>query len=58
MREEIDRIQKLGVNGVPFFIFGGKYALSGAQPPEAIVQAMRQAADEKAAEDDASGENA
>jgi predicted DsbA family dithiol-disulfide isomerase len=58
VREEIDRIHKLGVNGVPFFIFGGKYALSGAQPPEALVQAMRQAADEKAAEDDAAADPA
>jgi predicted DsbA family dithiol-disulfide isomerase len=56
VREEIDRIHKLGVNGVPFFIFGGKYALSGAQPPEALLQAMRQAADEKAAEDDAAAD--
>ena len=58
VREEIDRIHKLGVNGVPFFIFGGKYALSGAQPPEALVQAMRQAADEKAAEEDAAADKA
>lgn len=44
VREEIDRIHKLGVNGVPFFIFDGKYALSGAQSPEALVEGMRQAA--------------
>jgi predicted DsbA family dithiol-disulfide isomerase len=25
-----------GINGVPFFIIDGKYAFSGAQPPEAI----------------------
>jgi len=25
------------VSGVPFFIFDGKYTLSGAQPPEAIL---------------------
>ena len=38
VREEIASAQRLGVNGVPFFIFGGKYALSGAQPPEAFLE--------------------
>ena len=46
VRAEIDRIHKLGVNGVPFFIVAGKYGLSGAQPSEIIVQALRQAANE------------
>jgi predicted DsbA family dithiol-disulfide isomerase len=46
VRAEIDHIHKLGVNGVPFFIFGGRYALSGAQPPEALVEAMRKAAED------------
>lgn len=46
VRAEIDRIHKLGVNGVPFFIVAGKYGLSGAQPSEIIVQALRQAASE------------
>ncbi|MFN3892644.1 MAG: DsbA family protein [Beijerinckiaceae bacterium] len=53
VRAEIDRIHKLGVNGVPFFIVGGKYGLSGAQPPEIIVQALRQAANEQ--DDDPAG---
>ncbi len=46
MRAEIDRIHKLGVNGVPFFIVAGKYGLSGAQPSEIIDQTLRQAASE------------
>lgn len=29
-----------GIRGVPFFIFGGKYALSGAQPDEVFAQAI------------------
>lgn len=29
-----------GIRGVPFFIFGGKYALSGAQPDEVFAQAL------------------
>jgi predicted DsbA family dithiol-disulfide isomerase len=29
--------------GVPFFVFDNRYALSGAQPPEVLLQAMAQA---------------
>ncbi|UYN98243.1 MAG: DsbA family oxidoreductase [Devosia sp.] len=29
-----------GIRGVPFFVFGGKYALSGAQPDEVFHQAL------------------
>ncbi|NMA99661.1 MAG: DsbA family oxidoreductase [Phyllobacteriaceae bacterium] len=29
-----------GIRGVPFFVFGGKYALSGAQPDEVFKQAL------------------
>lgn len=53
IRAEIDRIHKLGVNGVPFFIVAGKYGLSGAQPSEIIVQALRQAANERDANEKA-----
>ena len=31
---------RLGVHGVPFFVIGGKYGLSGAQPVEIIRQAV------------------
>lgn len=31
-----------GIRGVPFFIFGEKYALSGAQPAEVFDQALAQ----------------
>jgi len=37
--------QQQRINGVPFFIFNQKYAFSGAQPPEVILQAMTQAAE-------------
>lgn len=33
-----------GVNGVPTFIFGGKYAVSGAQPADQLASAIRQVA--------------
>jgi predicted DsbA family dithiol-disulfide isomerase len=31
-----------GINGVPFFVIDGKYGVSGAQPPEAFSQIVRQ----------------
>ena len=36
--------QRMGISGVPFFIFNQRLAASGAQPPEALLQVMRQAA--------------
>ncbi len=36
--------QGMGIGGVPFFIFNQRLAASGAQPPEALLQAMRDAA--------------
>ena len=35
--------QRKGINGVPFFVFNNRLAASGAQPPEALLQVMRQA---------------
>ena len=37
------RIRQRGIDGVPFFIFNGKLALSGAQPPEVLLDALREA---------------
>lgn len=34
--------QGAGISGVPFYIVDHKYAWSGAQPPEAIVQMLKQ----------------
>ena len=39
---EIGQAQQMGVSGVPFFIIANKYALSGAQPPEVLANAIRQ----------------
>lgn len=49
-REEVAASQalaaRLGVSGVPFLVLDGRLALSGAQPPEAILHALdRLAAD-------------
>jgi predicted DsbA family dithiol-disulfide isomerase len=39
--------RQMGVEGVPFFILNKKYALSGAQPPDVLLQAMEQAVADK-----------
>ncbi|MBK9446147.1 MAG: DsbA family oxidoreductase [Betaproteobacteria bacterium] len=36
------RIRQMGIGSVPFFIFNGKLAVSGAQPPEVLLDALRQ----------------
>lgn len=42
VREEIDTASRMGITGVPFFIFNSKIAVSGAQPAEVLVQAVQQ----------------
>ena len=44
VREEIMYFRNLGVNGVPCFIYNGQFAVQGAQPAEAHLKAMEQAA--------------
>ena len=43
IEEQDRRARSIGVEGVPFFIFNQRVALSGAQPPEIIVEAMEKA---------------
>ena len=43
IEEQDRRARAIGVEGVPFFIFNQRLALSGAQPPEVIVEAMEKA---------------
>lgn len=42
VRQDIAEAQEIGVNGVPFFVLDRKYAVSGAQPVAAFVQALNQ----------------
>ena len=37
----LDEALRLGISGVPFFIFDGRYGLGGAQPPEVLLDALR-----------------
>jgi len=43
VRADVQRAQMLGINGVPFFLFGEKYAVSGAQPAELFLTALERA---------------
>ncbi len=43
---DVHEAQQLGISGVPFFVFGRRYALSGAQPPELILAALERTAAE------------
>jgi predicted DsbA family dithiol-disulfide isomerase len=38
VEEDFSMARRIGVSGVPFFIIGNKFALSGAQPPESFLK--------------------
>mgnify|MGYP003641005662 CR=1 FL=1 len=40
VKEDINESRQIGVNGVPFFVFDRKYAVSGAQPAETFTQVL------------------
>ncbi|MBW4889789.1 DsbA family oxidoreductase [Mucilaginibacter sp. HMF5004] len=40
VRADVAEARNLGGGGVPFFVFNRKYAISGAQPPEAFLQTL------------------
>lgn len=42
VRRDERRARTLGVNGVPFFVFDGLHGVSGAQPAEFFLAALRQ----------------
>lgn len=48
VRSEEGHYQQMGVSSVPTFIVNGKYAITGGQPAEVFVQALRQIASENA----------
>ena len=43
VRAEERRAQESGIRAVPTFVIGGRFAVSGAQPPDALAQAVRHA---------------
>ena len=44
VQERIAHSVALGVSGVPFYVVNGKYGISGAQPPDVLVEAFDQIA--------------
>lgn len=40
VKQDIATAQKIGVQGVPFFVFDNKYAVSGAQPVEVFLETL------------------
>jgi predicted DsbA family dithiol-disulfide isomerase len=46
---EDEQARALGVSGVPFFIFDQRLAVSGAQEPQVLLRALREAAAEPVA---------
>jgi protein disulfide-isomerase len=40
VKEDIAAANSIGVQGVPFFVFENKYAISGAQPATAFLQTL------------------
>jgi predicted DsbA family dithiol-disulfide isomerase len=43
VRDDIEEADRLGITGVPFFVIDRKYAISGAQPAETFLHALRTA---------------
>lgn len=49
VRADEEEAAELGIRGVPFFVIGGLYAVSGAQPAALLAQALTKAAADLAA---------
>jgi len=43
VRADEQQAARYGITGVPFFVADGKYAVSGAQPPEVLLELLRRA---------------
>lgn len=42
---QAEAMARQGIRGVPFYVFGGQFALSGAQPEDVFVEALSRALD-------------
>jgi predicted DsbA family dithiol-disulfide isomerase len=56
VRTDVNEAQRLGINGVPFFVFDRKFAVSGAQDPAVFLKAINKAHDEAGGPDVNGGE--
>jgi len=43
VRADEEQARTLGIHGVPFFVMGQRYALSGAQPADVVLRALNEA---------------
>jgi len=50
VEREVQEAKDAGIQGVPLYIFGGRFAVSGAQAPEYLAEAIAKAAEAEAAE--------
>jgi predicted DsbA family dithiol-disulfide isomerase len=46
VKADINEAQQIGVNGVPFFVFNRKYAVSGAQDPKSFLNVLQKSFEE------------
>ena len=52
VKGDIEEAESLGINGVPFFVFNRKYAVSGAQPSHLFLETLQQVwEDERSVQD-------
>ena len=45
--QDISQAREYGIQGVPFYVIGGRYGVSGAQQPEVFTQALAQVRSER-----------
>lgn len=50
VQADISAAQQIGIRGVPFYIIGEKYGVSGAQSPEVFGEALRRASEDLTAD--------
>ncbi|MEX2368220.1 MAG: DsbA family protein, partial [Balneolaceae bacterium] len=50
VRSDEREAQKIGVRGVPFFVFNRKYAVSGAQPVHTFIETLEKCYEEDRSE--------
>ena len=50
VREDVSLASQFGVQGVPFFVFNRKYAVSGAQPTEVFLDVLKKVHEEEQGE--------
>lgn len=48
VRRDEQEAAQIGIRGVPFFVVGGRYGVSGAQAPEALLEVLNKARAEQA----------